>query len=174
MPNLALRMLSERHPCTPSVEDDQYNRFPSGDSPVECIDCLGNGLSGGKALRLTISPSLKGQFSGDNIRSAGHRMTMPFQLSVWRESDSQDRQLWPAQGVTFVWFTIPSRTRAQKDLFLYRWLMIPPGSGFLDQRNRKRYEEECFDAPPRCWRYYIHDPIPEAVIGDTVKQQNAC
>src|SRR5215469_4487395 len=107
MPNLTMRMLSEKHPRTPSVEDDEYNRFTSCDSPMEHIDCLGNRLSGPKALLLTIFLSLKGQFSGDNVARAGHRMTMPFQLSVWRESDSQDRQLWLARRVRFVWLPIP-------------------------------------------------------------------
>jgi hypothetical protein len=54
-----------------------------------CIDCLGNRLAGGKALPLAISLSLKSQFSGDNVGGTWHRMTMPFQLSVWRESDFQ-------------------------------------------------------------------------------------
>ena len=81
--------LRQRHPCTSGVEDDQYKRFAACHFPMECGDCLGNRLSRGEALPLAIFLSLKGQFSGDDVRSTWHRMTMPFQLSVWRENDFQ-------------------------------------------------------------------------------------
>ena len=153
-------MLSERHPCTSSVENDQYERFTSGHSPIECIDCLGDRLSSGKSLLLAISPSLNGQFSGDNVGSAWHRMTMPLQLSLGREDDFYDRQLRLALWVRFVWLPIPRRTGAQKELFLQRWWMILPSSDLLNQGNRKCHEEECFHTPRRDGRYYIHDEIP--------------
>ena len=81
--------MSERHPCTPGVEEDQYKRLTARHSPMECVDCLGNRLSRGKALALAIFLSLEGQFSGDDVGSTWRGMTMPFQLSVWRESDFQ-------------------------------------------------------------------------------------
>src|SRR5215472_2435372 len=73
-PNLTTRMLSERHPCTSSVENDHYERLTSCASPMECIDCLRNRLSRCKALLLAIPLSFKGQFSGDDVGSAWHRM----------------------------------------------------------------------------------------------------
>jgi hypothetical protein len=80
-------MLSEAHGWASGVKDDQYNSLTSNHSPMECVDGLGNCLSGGKTLLLAIFPSLKSEFSGDDIGSTWHWMTMPFQLSVWRESD---------------------------------------------------------------------------------------
>ena len=151
------RTLSERHPCTSSVENDQYNRFTSCVSRMECIDCLGNRLSGGKALLLALSRSLKVQFSGDDVGSAWHRMTVPFQLSLWRDGDFHYRERRLARLVRFVWLTIPRRTGAQKDPSLY-WWMILPSSDRLNPDNRKCYKEECFHTPPygHC---YIHDEI---------------
>ena len=54
-----------------------------------CVDGFGNNLSGSKMLLFAISFSLKGQFYGDDIGCTWHRMTMPFQLSVWCENDLQ-------------------------------------------------------------------------------------
>ena len=78
----------------------------------------------------------------------------------------RNRQLRLARRVTFVWPTIPRRTGHQKDLFLYRLLMILASSGLLDQRNRECYKEECFHTPRRR-RYHILDRIAEAVIAVT-------
>ena len=80
-------MPRDRHDWAPGLEDDQHNRLTSRHSPVECIDCFGNRLSGGKALLFAIPLSFKGQFSSNDVGSAWHGMTMPFQLSVWGESD---------------------------------------------------------------------------------------
>jgi len=104
---------------------------------MECIDCLGNRLSGGKALPLAISLSLEDQFSGEDVSRTWHGMTMPFQLSVWRENDFQDRQLRLTRWVRLIKRTIPRRTGTQKDLFLYHALMILLSSDPLNQGNRK-------------------------------------
>jgi hypothetical protein len=56
---------------------------------MEDVDCLGERLSGRKALLLSIFFSLKRQFSSDDVGSAWHRVTVPFQLSVRRETDFQ-------------------------------------------------------------------------------------
>jgi hypothetical protein len=42
-------------------------------------------------LLLSILFSLKPEFSGDEVGSTWHRMTMPFELGVWRNSDLQYR-----------------------------------------------------------------------------------
>lgn len=83
-------MPRERHALSSGVEDDKNNGFVTGDSPVECVNCFRNRLSRRKALLLSISFSLKGQFSGDDVGSAWHRMTVPFKFGVRRESDFQD------------------------------------------------------------------------------------
>lgn len=82
------QIASKRDARTPGIEDNEYNRFISRHSPVECINGLGNCLSGSKMFRFSIFLSLNCEFSSDDIGCTRYRMTMPLQFSVWRESDS--------------------------------------------------------------------------------------
>jgi len=75
-------MPTERDAWAPGVKGDQYNWLTSRHSPMERVDCLRDRLPGRKTLLLAIFLSLKRQFSGDDVGSAWHRMTVPFELSV--------------------------------------------------------------------------------------------
>ena len=81
------RILAERLVYGPGVEHYKYSGFISRYSPMKCIHRLGNRLSSSKILLLSILFSLKCEFSGDEVGSTWHWMTMPFEFGVWRNRD---------------------------------------------------------------------------------------
>jgi len=79
------RILDERLVCASGAEHNKYNGFISCYSPMKCVDRLRNRLSSSKMLLLSILFSLKREFSGDEVGSTWHRMTMPFELATIRK-----------------------------------------------------------------------------------------
>ena len=102
------RILGERLVYGSGVEHNKYNGFISCYSPMKCVHRLENRVSSSKMLFLSILFSLKREFSRDEVGSTWHRMAMPFELGVWRNSDLQYRQLRLAWRIGFVSLTIPT------------------------------------------------------------------
>lgn len=70
--------------------------------PMGCVDGLGD--SRVKPLLLGAFLLSDGKFSGDDVGGTWHRVTMPFEFAVRRESDFQYRQLRLAQRIRIVGF----------------------------------------------------------------------